>query len=443
MDNKDLYHYASGVDISQNYQDNEEKRAIGYDGEYAVFCALLDHFLDKNLKVLMNVNVPTGHESKTTEIDCLLICETGLVSFEIKNFKGTIYGSPEEENWTQYFRTAENQVFRNPLKQNEYHVQALQRLYPGVPCYSVVVFTNPDCDVSRVTFQERQGAVSTEFCISERNMLDALQRIFNRPVVLDDKGIDKLFEELCQYAAHYTPVPIKDEKIISFNNLMKEARERMDQAIRDVQAAARKDRELMDQTIQNMQETTRQAVERARRSKIRTSILALIIGVAIISAVGLYAKNRIDWYSGQYQEMYQKFQQVSKDDFDIDLDRFCIENFSFEQSTVFDANEFSFHIGIPNPDIYYTNYGYMEYGQAELLVHLKSGEVLSYHVREYSEDLRYVTEWTAPKKLGEFLIEYDLSEIAYIKISNLVFYEDTEASNRNEGHEIELTVYQG
>ena len=425
MDNKEKYYHASGVDITKNFQDNEEKRAIGYDGEYAVFCTLLDHFLDKNLKVLMNVNVPTGHESKTTEIDCLLICETGLVSFEIKNFKGTIYGKPEEENWTQYFRTSENHVFKNPLKQNEYHIQALQRLYPGVPCYSVVVFTNPDCDVSRVTFQERQGSISTEFCVSERNMLDTLQSIFSRPAVLEDTGIDKLFKELCQYAAHYTPSPTKNDKITSLNGLLTEAREQIGRVMRD------------------MQETTRQAVERAKRSKIRAIALALTLSAAITSTVGIYAKNRIDWYSGQYQEMYQKFQQVSKDDFDIDLDRFCIENFSFERSTVFDANEFSFCIGIPNPDIYYTNYGYMEYRQAELLVHLKNGEILSYNVREYSEDLRYVTEWTAPKKLGPFLIEQDLSEISYIKISNLVFYKDTAESLHNEGHEIELTVYQG
>lgn len=411
MGNKEMYYYASGVDISKNFQNNEEKRAIGYDGEYAVFCALLNHFSDKNLKVLMNVNVPTGHGSKTTEIDCLLICEVGLVSFEIKNFKGTIYGSPEEENWTQYFRTAKNQVFRNPLKQNAYHIQALQSLYPAIPCYSVVVFTNPDCDVSRVSFQERQGAVSVEFCIPERNLLDALQRIFSRKAVLDDARIDELFEEFCQYATHYTPAPTKDDRITSFNSLLTEAREHVGRV-----------------------------QEAARRSKARAVICALTISIAIILVVGIYAKNRISWYAGQYLQMYEKFQRVSKDDFNIDLDMFCIEDFSFERSAVFDTNELSFSIGLTHPG---TNFGFMEYGQAELIIHLENGQVLSYSVRESSESLRYVTEWPHSVRLGDFLIEYNLSEIAYIKISNLVFYKDTTARNNNEGHEIELTVYQG
>lgn len=430
MDNKEIYHHASGVNISTNFQDNEEKRAIGYDGEYAVFCTLMDHFTDKNVKVLMNVNVPIEYASRTTEIDCLLICETGLVSFEIKNFKGTIYGKPDEEKWTQYFRTAANHVFQNPLKQNAYHIQALQSLYPGTPCYSVVVFTNPDCEMCpEISFQEQQGTVSEEFCISSRNMLDALQHIFSRPAVLNDAIINELFEELSQYAAHYTPVPTKDDKITSFNGLMAEAREHIGRARKD------------------MQETTRQAVERARRGKIRTSILALTISAAIISAVGLYAKNRIDWYSGQYQEMYQRFQQVSKDDFDIDLGIFSIENFSFERSALFDVNELFFSIGVINPG---TKYGYLECAQAELLIHLKNGEVLSYNVQEtsvfrYSTLLTYqgYNDSSELAKIGEFLIEQDLPEISYIKISNLVFCENIEASNRNEGHVIELTVYQG
>lgn len=429
MDHEELYRHASGVDISKNHQENEEMRAIGYDGEFAVFCTLMDHFLDENIKVLMNVNVPTGYGTKSTEIDCLLICKTGLVSFECKNFKGTIYGNPEEENWTQYFRTAKNQPFLNPLKQNEYHIQALQRLYPGVPCYSVVVFTNPNCDASRVTFQERQSTVSTEFCVSERDVSDALQHILNRPVVLEDAGIDKLFAELSKYAAHYTSPPTKGDKITSLGTLLAEAREQIERMKLD------------------MQKATRQAVESASRSKKKAAALALALTTVITSTVGIYAKYKIDWYSGQYQEMYEKFQQVSKDDFDIDLDIFCIENFSFEHSAVFDANELSFSIGLIHPD---TNLGYVECKQAELIVQLKNGEVLSYNVQENSEVFRYTTllqyhgykESSELAKIGEFLLEQELSEIFYIKITNLIFYKDDTERLYNEGHEIELTVYQ-
>lgn len=428
MDNKEeLYYYASGVDISKNYQCNEEKRAIGYDGEYAVFCALQDHFLDENFKVLMNVNVPTGHEGKTTEIDCLLICKTGLVSFEIKNFKGTIYGDPDEENWTQYFRTAENHVFKNPLKQNAYHIQAMQSCYPGVPCYSVVVFTNPDCDASRVSFPGRQGPAAMEFCIPGSNMLDTLQSIFSQLTVLDDTGIEKLFHDLSKYAAHYTPVPASDEKITSFDDLVAEARERM------------------GRTIKDMQEATQQAIEYAKKKKTRAITLALTATIAITSTTGLYAKNRIDWYSEQYQEMHKKFQQVSNDDFDVDLNIFSIRDFSYQKSSVFNAFSLSFKIGLTTPASVWYEGGSMEYENAELLIYLRSGEVVSYSVKDSSESFRHITKWEMPSEplVGEFLLDYELEDIKYIKISNLIYYKDGSEILYDEGHNIELTVYQG
>ena len=126
---KKVYKQLTNVDIDDQKriwfsQGNE--RAKGYYGEYLVFCELYK-YINGNCKILMNLNIPTG-DGKTTEIDLILIHETCIYVFEIKNYKGTIYGNGNGEIWTQYFRTAPNNVFRNPILQNEYHIKAINNM---------------------------------------------------------------------------------------------------------------------------------------------------------------------------------------------------------------------------------------------------------------------------------------------------------------------------
>ena len=141
-DTEKIYKDLTGVDINLQKQIWDE-RGRGYYGEFLVFKELYKTISGYS-KFLMNVQIPTAN-GKTTEIDLLMIDETGLYVFEIKHYKGHIYGKASQNNWTQYFRTAPNQTFLNPVKQNAYHVSALKTLLPHVEISSVVVFTNPDC----------------------------------------------------------------------------------------------------------------------------------------------------------------------------------------------------------------------------------------------------------------------------------------------------------
>lgn len=147
MDIKTAYNQLTNVDIEQQKQIWDE-RGKGYYGEYLVFCELYK-IIPGNGKILMNLNVPVS-ASKSTEIDLVLIHETGIYVFEIKHYKGTIYGKSTDPIWTQYFRTAKNNTFKNPIEQNRYHIEALSKLFPDIPISSCIVFTSSDCDI-RVT----------------------------------------------------------------------------------------------------------------------------------------------------------------------------------------------------------------------------------------------------------------------------------------------------
>ena len=158
------YRNLTGVDIEMQRLLWDE-RGKGYYGEYLVFKKLYPK-LSGCCKILMNLQVPAG-DGRTTEIDLLLIHETGLYVFEMKHYKGTIYGKSHEQKWTQYFRTAPNSRFYNPVLQNQYHIKALQKMFPGIPVYSFIVFTSPECDL-RVECNELDTMILAALILHEQ-----------------------------------------------------------------------------------------------------------------------------------------------------------------------------------------------------------------------------------------------------------------------------------
>ena len=144
QDIEGIYRNLTSVDIESQKRLWDE-RGKGYYGEYLVFEKLYQN-VSGNCKLLMNLQIPVDASHKT-EIDLLMIHESGLFVFEVKHYKGTIYGKYTDPTWTQYFRTQENSVFNSPVRQNQYHIQALQRLFPNVPIFSFIVFTNEEVEL--------------------------------------------------------------------------------------------------------------------------------------------------------------------------------------------------------------------------------------------------------------------------------------------------------
>lgn len=77
----------------------------------------------------------------TTQIDHIVLSRYGIFVIETKNYKGWIFGSINDAQWTRKFYRATNR-FQNPLRQNERHVRVLLDL-TGLPrdfIKSVVAF---------------------------------------------------------------------------------------------------------------------------------------------------------------------------------------------------------------------------------------------------------------------------------------------------------------
>lgn len=103
------------------------------------------HRAGKHYRILQNVYVPRG--GGTSEIDVLLLHETGIYVIESKNLSGSIYGENRYSQWLRYKRNEEfPDRFPNPVRQNEGHIKALchfLNIQSGrVPVYSYIVFGN-------------------------------------------------------------------------------------------------------------------------------------------------------------------------------------------------------------------------------------------------------------------------------------------------------------
>ncbi len=105
----------------------------------------LRRLLEEDEFLLANLLIPLRNGHKT-EIDSVLISRKGIFCIEIKNWAGHIFGNDSDEYWIQKYNDPyrEDRKHKNPIKQNENHEIALERLLPNqYKVYPVVIFSNP------------------------------------------------------------------------------------------------------------------------------------------------------------------------------------------------------------------------------------------------------------------------------------------------------------
>ncbi|PED29428.1 nuclease-related domain-containing protein [Bacillus cereus] len=111
----------------------------------------------KSYFVLHNVTVYTEY-GDTTQIDHIVIAETGVFVVETKNYEGWIYGSEKAARWTQgIFRKKHS--FQNPFRQNYKHIKAIEWVMEQqLPCISIAAF-HPKCSIKRVNVPSKDKHV--------------------------------------------------------------------------------------------------------------------------------------------------------------------------------------------------------------------------------------------------------------------------------------------
>lgn len=114
-----------------------------------------------------------------TQIDIIVATKVGIISFEIKDYSGWIFGDFEQKYWTQTLAYGnEKHRFYNPIMQNENHINAIRENLPsnnGIPILSVVVFFG-DCLFKNVTIGSRDC-----YLIHDYELKQTMREILSRP----------------------------------------------------------------------------------------------------------------------------------------------------------------------------------------------------------------------------------------------------------------------
>lgn len=79
-------------------------------------------FDERHYKILRNVYVPTidGY----SEIDVLLLHETGIYVFESKNLSESVYGDEKHPQWQRYKTNGEKSPIPNPMQAEQFFYSA-------------------------------------------------------------------------------------------------------------------------------------------------------------------------------------------------------------------------------------------------------------------------------------------------------------------------------
>ncbi|MGN4770638.1 nuclease-related domain-containing protein [Bacillus cereus group sp. MYBK216-2] len=161
----------------------------------------------KSYFVLHNVTVYTEF-GDTTQIDHIVIAETGVFVVETKNYEGWIYGSEKAARWTQgIFRKKSS--FQNPFRQNYKHIKAIEwAMEQQLPCISIAAF-HPKCSLKRVDVHSKGKHAlyynDLKSCIESYTEVqltnDEVQHIYQTMLRanIDDKDIKKKHVKYLQY----------------------------------------------------------------------------------------------------------------------------------------------------------------------------------------------------------------------------------------------------
>lgn len=155
-------------------------------------------------------------DGTTTEIDLVMISQTGIYVFESKNYSGWIFGDENSKYWTQSLKNNIKNKFYNPIWQNNGHINTLKK---------VLEMNNADLYKSYIIFSERCTLKKINITSPNIRVIkrDALLRtiryeIENSQRLLTVKEVDKIYIKLLKF------VPLDDEiKIRHIENIKSRA----------------------------------------------------------------------------------------------------------------------------------------------------------------------------------------------------------------------------
>ncbi len=154
-DRKQYYQTEYALQTQNSYEQVISNEGLW--GEFLIYKVL--ESLEQPRKFLFNLYLPKWNGG-TTELDIVLLHESGIYVFESKNYGGWIFGSEKQQYWTQTLPAGRGQSqryrFYNPILQNSGHLDRLYqilrplRFLGGPPPYHSFIVFSDRCTLKQV-----------------------------------------------------------------------------------------------------------------------------------------------------------------------------------------------------------------------------------------------------------------------------------------------------
>lgn len=189
-------------------------------GEYCIYKYLRP--LEGERKFLFNCYLPKD-DNETTELDVILIHESGIYVFESKNYSGWIFGTETDRYWTQTLPAGKGKShksrFFNPIMQNKLHLKWLEN-YLGEDeslLMSYIVFSDR-CTLKDINLTSGNHRVINRYDIlpelrrrsgelGKRLSVERIEEIYNKLLPMTKVDEAKKAEHIENIKKKHPPVP--------------------------------------------------------------------------------------------------------------------------------------------------------------------------------------------------------------------------------------------
>lgn len=197
------------------------------DGEIDLY-RRLKSLENDSFKVIPNVMLEKNKKG-SNQIDLMVVCNKGLFVYEMKDFKGWIFGNENNKEWKQVLvngKSSKKFSFRNPVKQNDNHIKTIKKLLTelgyNIPIYNVVVFgenatlKNVEASSDVVMINEATSVINKypELVISEDKLNDIADVL--RAMNVTDEAQR---EEHIIYASSFQEEMINTDNVTTVDNI--------------------------------------------------------------------------------------------------------------------------------------------------------------------------------------------------------------------------------
>lgn len=170
---------------------SEDARIAGRKGEELIYKELSFRF--PSAKLITNLYIPHECDTGYSEVDIVMIHETGVYCIECKNYTGSLIGDLSKDKIQQRYEGSKCFTIYNPIKQNNTHVFNVRRvLGDRYFVHNCVIFAK-DIHIPQV----RGTSVFFIGCISDLWML--LEDVSSKKAILTNQDMNKIYNTLNEY----------------------------------------------------------------------------------------------------------------------------------------------------------------------------------------------------------------------------------------------------